>query len=367
MSDMPIVYIARNFHNNKTYIGVTKRTLAVRRRQHILQAKKNTILPFHRAIAKYGEESFEFSILETFNDVKAAFAAEERLIRELKPDYNVSRGGRGPNLLRWSEDHRANAVAALRRSWTDERRKLASAMFKGRYVSDETRAKIKAARPKFLFCKPVVCLNDGKRFPSIKDAAASYGIKPKTIGEVLAGRQIIAGKWSFAWAKDVPSEQARLDLLEALSIRRQTRDIHRKNGAYRGRPVLCLNDGVVYPSGRAAARFYGLAYMTVSNLCRKGGHTNSGLKFMFADADEPVIRRKKTDEEVAAYRLAISNGLKAAQNKNRKRVICLDTGSEFDSLSQAAKEYGLTITSITEAIKRKGKAAGVSFRFVEGR
>lgn len=63
-----IIYIATNKINNKVYIGQTINTLARRKNGHIGAAqRKEDNLYFHRAIRKYGEESFEWKILEEIN------------------------------------------------------------------------------------------------------------------------------------------------------------------------------------------------------------------------------------------------------------------------------------------------------------
>lgn len=59
-----IIYCATNIINDKKYIGQTIRDLTVRKREHISQARNDGELIIHQAIRKYGEESFEWSIID---------------------------------------------------------------------------------------------------------------------------------------------------------------------------------------------------------------------------------------------------------------------------------------------------------------
>lgn len=50
-----------------------------------------------------------------------------------------------------------------------------------------------------------------------------------------------------------------------------------------------------------------------------------------------------------------------------KRVRDADTGKEWDSLTEFAAEYGVAVSSVTQAIKRKGKVAGIRLEVAEKR
>lgn len=76
-----IIYKAVNKTNGKVYVGQTKNSLAYRRDQHIRETRckthKNTY--FHDAIQKYGEDNFEFSIIDTA-DTKEEADEKERYL-----------------------------------------------------------------------------------------------------------------------------------------------------------------------------------------------------------------------------------------------------------------------------------------------
>ena len=60
-----IIYCATNIINDKKYIGQTIRKLSRRKKEHIWLSKKESKFAFHQAINKYGEENFDWIILDT--------------------------------------------------------------------------------------------------------------------------------------------------------------------------------------------------------------------------------------------------------------------------------------------------------------
>lgn len=353
-SQMPVVYAAINSCNGKAYVGVTARTLETRRAAHIASSKdtKNTgCRVFKAAIKKYGVDAFDWVVLRECASLADALKAEIHFISTLKPEYNISPGGSAgwagiPRTLEWKAK--------------------ISAANKGRKNSPETIAKIKANRPKDMFMKPVVCLDDGRVFPSIRDAASFYGVRKKGISEALNGRQIRAGGKYFALLKNGQDAETQDALFALHKKKRDNWTETLKAGVLRGRPVKCINDGRIFTSGKKAADFYNISQMRVSQICRDGTQTTSGLRFMFADADAPPKKREKTSEEVALAKTLRDDALRRANKKARKKVACLSDGSTHESITAAARHYGLSIAQVSDAIHRSGKAAGYVFRFAEG-
>ena len=94
------VYTATNTVNGKLYHGKTE-CLQRRRRDHERDAKIGSDLPFHRAIRKYGKESFDWTVVGEFALESEANAMEIRLIADLPAHggYNVAAGGDGGRTL----------------------------------------------------------------------------------------------------------------------------------------------------------------------------------------------------------------------------------------------------------------------------
>ena len=95
---MAFIYKITNTLNEKFYIGFTcKKIPKLRFNEHLSTArtKKKNNQPIIRAIRKYGEENFSFDILLEGDDKFLLNVEEPRLIRELKPEYNITLGGEG--------------------------------------------------------------------------------------------------------------------------------------------------------------------------------------------------------------------------------------------------------------------------------
>lgn len=64
-----IIYEAINKINGKRYIGQTITTLVGRKRQHISDSKHDNTC-FHKAIRKYGQDNFEWNIIDTSETIE---------------------------------------------------------------------------------------------------------------------------------------------------------------------------------------------------------------------------------------------------------------------------------------------------------
>ena len=107
------VYKITNLINNKIYIGVTKKDIAIRFKEHVAKSKTSSRNSLHNAILKYGEESFSISLIESCSKEKA-FEKEMLLIKEfdlMKCGYNETPGGEsGPSIIKWSKEFIENVL-----------------------------------------------------------------------------------------------------------------------------------------------------------------------------------------------------------------------------------------------------------------
>ncbi len=345
---MWIIYVARNRINGKRYVGATGKTLVHRRKRHVYDANhgKAYCRVFHAAIRKYGIEAFDWSILTVCKTIDEAMATEKHLIKELKPEYNISAGGRGIVGVSWSSERRIKILATM----------------VGRKRTPEQIARMKAVPHDFAF-KPIVCLQERKLFDSIVGAAAFYGIPKGRISSVLRGESTQTGGRSFIFAKEVPSEVECEKLLESLETRRQSEDQKRAVGK-RKRPLLCLETGERFESANDAAVSMGFSPARISQACLDGDALK-GKHFMYADMDAPVVKSQRTAEQIARQKAGSLAGLKKAVTKTRKQVIRLDNNMVFDSITEAAKSVGAHVASVSDAIHRNGTSKGVAFCFFD--
>ena len=92
-----LIYKATNIINNKSYIGLTTRTLQERKLEHLRHIKtENTY--FHRAINEYGKDNFLWEIIDdTPSSIKELKEKESYYIQyfnTLTPNgYNITTGG----------------------------------------------------------------------------------------------------------------------------------------------------------------------------------------------------------------------------------------------------------------------------------
>src|SRR5262245_60321559 len=134
---MIVVYEVKNLMNGKSYLGVSKNGLSDRKSKHLWTARNNRGYRLAAAIRKYGEENFEFSVVCECNSYKEAMATEVELIRQLRPQYNVTDGGEGVHGLKMSKETKARLAAAI---------KARPNPWIGRKHSDESKHKMREAK-----------------------------------------------------------------------------------------------------------------------------------------------------------------------------------------------------------------------------
>ena len=119
--------------SGRSYVGWTSQGWSLRWLKHVSDARlgKDTAPAFHRAIRKYGADTFRHEVLEVMTTEAGAKRAEQLWIARLSGGYNISAGGDGATGASWS--------------WSAESRARASVRMTGVKDSDETRAR-KAAR-----------------------------------------------------------------------------------------------------------------------------------------------------------------------------------------------------------------------------
>jgi group I intron endonuclease len=107
------VYCIKNKVNGKEYVGLTKRTIDSRWKQHIQESLRlgsweyNT--PLGNAIKKYGKDSFDISILKECGSILELKEEEKRFISVRKSlskygGYNLTEGGDGRFGYKLSEE-----------------------------------------------------------------------------------------------------------------------------------------------------------------------------------------------------------------------------------------------------------------------
>lgn len=94
------IYLATNLTNGKQYVGLSTVSMESRRKQHFKKSKGNSPLKFHRAIRKYGKESFDWTVIDTAVTEEELCKKEMYWINKLNTfnnGYNMTLGGDGLN------------------------------------------------------------------------------------------------------------------------------------------------------------------------------------------------------------------------------------------------------------------------------
>ena len=129
-----IVYRVINKLDGRSYIGMTIRTLKKRKVQHLIDARnKKDNYHFHRAIRKYGEESFEWKTIKKCKSIEELNQFEKVFITIYDTfcnGYNMTEGGDG----------------TLGFKHTEEAKKAIGDFWKGRKKSKETIERMRQAR-----------------------------------------------------------------------------------------------------------------------------------------------------------------------------------------------------------------------------
>ena len=139
-----IVYRAKNKINNKSYIGITTKTLEHRKITH-QKAAKYSNRKFYTALNKYGFDNFEWSVLDECSDMTDLENKEQYYIEKYNSfnnGYNLTSGGE--SIKEYSEEskelmrearvewHKSNRNGFKGKTHTEEVRKRISEKMKGR-------------------------------------------------------------------------------------------------------------------------------------------------------------------------------------------------------------------------------------------
>jgi group I intron endonuclease len=138
-----IIYKVTNRINGKSYIGQSVRTLSERKKEHLKTALKmrDGKNYFHCAIVEYGEEIFEWEILDRCDNQQKLNELEKFYIKKFNTTdnrfgYNGSEGGQGEN--------KEKKLVSLIKNWPKGVVKVSSLLGHKGYSKDLLRRYIKS-------------------------------------------------------------------------------------------------------------------------------------------------------------------------------------------------------------------------------
>ena len=127
------------------------------------------------------------------------------------------------------------------------------------------------------------------------------------------------------------------EYLQRLREERIGKPLSDKHLAAISKPVLCVETGAIYKSGREAGRITGIDYNAINQVCnhKYGFKTAGGYNWCFAE-----------DYNVEEY---VAN----AVSSKPKKVICIETKEVYASLSDAQKNTGISASNISNCCNGK--------------
>ena len=115
--------------------------------------------------------------------------------------------------------------------------------------------------------------------------------------------------------------------------------------AIRSKPIRCITNGKEYKSVVEAGKDLGIYPGGISQVLRGRRITTHGYRFMYLHESNKQIRKEYIPHNI-------------------KPVIEIDSNKEFESITKAAKYYGLNISSVRDVCKgRLSQTGGHRFRF----
>ena len=115
------IYVVTNTVTGEQYVGQTRQRAARRWKCHINTARSKVAVKYKlaSAIIQYGADAFIFKEFFTAFDAKALDAIEVQTIAELKPAYNIAKGGAGHRGVVPSPAVCRQRSERLKKQWAD--------------------------------------------------------------------------------------------------------------------------------------------------------------------------------------------------------------------------------------------------------
>lgn len=116
-------------------------------------------------------------------------------------------------------------------------------------------------------------------------------------------------------------------------------DDHRKNLSGGGKPVINLTTGIVYLSAFDAGTKLNLSYINIYECCNGKGRISCG--------EDPITKERYIWRYVGEENKVFNLG-KAGKNENNKRKVrCIETNIEYESIADAYKSTGISKAAIS--------------------
>ena len=178
--------------------------------------------------------------------------------------------------------------------------------------------------------KTIVCLETGKQFNSVGNAANAIGVSSGFISRQIRAGKPIKGFYYYYAGEMLPDEYRQ-------KIRNQKKKPNKNL-----RPVICLETGERFESLALASRMLGTSISNVFDAI-KNGRTAHGLHFYYGDEPKPVDSFFKP--------------------RRKRKIRCTETGVVYESVRDAAKRTKTSSNCIGSAVS--GMAGGYHWEYAD--
>lgn len=201
---------------------------------------------------------------------------------------------------------------------------------------------------------PVICVETNTVYASSHEAARAMNLPQCSISAVANGRQKSCHGYTFKKVTETP---------EVTTITRQSAVTVNVKGEYTNKnckPVLCIETGKIYASGKAAAEDIGADPSCISSAITGRSTTCNGMHFVLIDNIKEQIDRvtgviRAKNAECAAKDTAIMNKTEELAAKNNELATKTAAYNEVAAKLEAIRSANEIITTLeasrTEARK----------------
>lgn len=272
---------------------------------------------------EFGLDEFTFEILEECT-VEELTAREDFYLDTLKPEYNIkTAGNRLPE-----ESIEKLRKAKLGQKFTPEHCKNIS---KGKSGKKIVALSIK-----------VQCVETGEIFSSIIAAAESCGAKPGNISKVLVGKRDYAGGYSWRYCDETINQEKADETRKWRRAAQLSKKTNENFSKANRQAVQCVETGEIFDSIKKAADSCNISGSAISSVLSGSRKTAGGFHWIY-------VGEKKRNYQTFP-----------------KAVRCIETGETFENIKSAAKKFDIYPETICRVLKGQQKtASGFHFEYVD--
>ena len=311
-----LIYIVTNSNNNKVYIGKTIQTLNSRWTKHKSDARNendgNTEI-FHKAIRKYGEDTFSISVLEDNIPIKDIPEKERYYIAK----YN-SQAPNGYNILPGGEDSCGEV------------------------------------NKKPVYQLDLVTSQVIEKFDSVIEASIITDINRTSIGDTARGKRKSAGKFRWCFEEDLEKIQNNPYSEEEIKsiLNGYIKQVYQ---------IDMMSNKIIkkWESETEASNALNISKAALSNALNGKTKTCGKFRWAFGDNLENILSNPLTEDEISATN---KKGAKKVQQINLKTGEVI---AEYDSCTLAGKALGISNNGICRVARGERKScSGYGWKYI---